>query len=77
MKNGQESVPESIWNGTFRLFGVGLRCHILSDGQRIIEHDSVLALLAAMSSGETEADMEDLERFARWQRGETVPEAKE
>jgi hypothetical protein len=65
------AVPESVWSGEFLLFGVKVRGHVLSDGQRIIEADDVVRLLNAMA-GNWSTDPGDLERFARWQRGETV-----
>lgn len=56
----------AIWSGTFRVFGVDLRCHVLSTGKRIIEADSMVELLEAM---EAPGDVEigDIEAFHRWQ----------
>lgn len=76
----RESIPRAIWEGTFKLFGVELRCYVLDDGARIINAEDVAKLFEQMESatyagdmreGETiPLDSEELQRFARWQRGE-------
>lgn len=48
---------------------------LLSNGQRIIEADSVNALLEAMANG-TEVNPGDLDAFARWQRGDYTTSRK-
>ncbi len=65
-----DRAAESAWQGTFQLFGVDVHCHVLSDGRRIIEANSMNALLEAMANG-AGADVGDLDAFTRWQRGET------
>ena len=40
--------PKSVWQGTFRLFGVDVKCHVLDNGQRIIEADSLEELFTAI-----------------------------
>ena len=30
-------LPRSVWQGSFFLYGVAIKCHTLDDGQRIIE----------------------------------------
>lgn len=55
----------SVWQGTFQVFGVEVKCHVLSDGRRIIEEDSVVALLQAMDVGLNPVDDEMLE-LAKW-----------
>jgi hypothetical protein len=35
----------------FTLFGVTLHCHVLSDGQRVIQEDDLRKLLLAMLTG--------------------------
>jgi len=67
-------MPEvSVWQGSFRIFGVEIKCHVLSDGRRIIEADSMAALLDVWSDSKLIANEGELigeaERFARWQRG--------
>jgi hypothetical protein len=64
----EHDMPTSVWSGTFRVFGVDIRCHTLSDGQAIIEADSVAQLIEAMESPEGR-DIGDLEDFIAWQQG--------
>jgi hypothetical protein len=64
------NVPTSIWQGSFRLFGVDVRCHVLSDGQRVIEADSMEELFEAMANGEEIGDID--EGFARWIHGKEM-----
>jgi hypothetical protein len=65
-----DELPHPTWSGTFRVFGIELKCHVLSDGQRIIEADSVEQLLAVMADpSDADADDTETEAFARWQRG--------
>jgi hypothetical protein len=64
--------PRSVWSGSFELFGVTINCHVLEDGQRIIEAESVERLFSAMTSPETTASDSDekaLEAFSRWING--------
>ena len=62
-------IPDSVWEGTFRLFGVDVRCHILSDGRRVIESESMRDLFEAME-GEGDVDaMAALDGFVRWVKG--------
>ena len=63
-------VPVAVWEGSFRLFGVDVRCYVLDDGQRIIHADDVVALFEAMGSGGAQVvDDADLMAFARWGKG--------
>jgi hypothetical protein len=64
-------LPVSVRQGSFKLFGVDVHCHVLSNGERVIEADSMHALLSAMADpgNSTETSEEDLAKFARWQRG--------
>ena len=63
-------VPESVWQGTFEIYGVTLNCHILADGRRIIEKDSVDELFAMMDSFDCPpSDMSAITEFTKWQRG--------
>jgi len=60
--------PTSVWQGSFHVLGVEVKCHVLSDGQRIIEMDSMSSLLEAMDGNLTITDKE-FEEFAKWQKG--------
>jgi hypothetical protein len=65
-------IPTAIWSGTFKLMGVELKCHTLSDGQRVIEAESMNAFFEAMENGEMRPDFDepDWTAFYRWQRGD-------
>lgn len=63
-------LPHSVWQGSFKLLGVDVKCHVLSDGQRIIEADSFAALLDAMGKPGAKVDEGEMEAFARWRAGQ-------
>ena len=61
--------PHSVWRGSFRLFGVDLKCHVLSDGQRIIEEDSMEDFFRAIDKpldDQADAAVDELVRFVEW-----------
>jgi hypothetical protein len=60
-----DGLPESIWQGTFTVFGVELRCHVLCSGQRIIEADSMARLIEAMEAP-GDKPVGDIEALYRW-----------
>jgi len=60
-------IPVAEWSGSFRLFGIDVRCHRLSDGTNIIEEESMYRMLEAMASGALEIG--DVEAFSRFQQG--------
>ena len=70
-------LPRSIWEGSFTLFGVEVRCHVLDDGQRMVETDSAerlfgaMASIAAMPSNE-EGERSAVEEFTQWIKGGLV-----
>ena len=67
-----EEIPHAVWSGEFFLFGVPVKCHTLSDGQRIIEPESVSALFAAAEhSTEGEDHRDEIARFSDWQHGKS------
>jgi hypothetical protein len=49
MPDVQVAIPESIWQGTFNVFGVDVVCHVLNDGRRIIEAESMAKMFTAMA----------------------------
>lgn len=67
MSDGQ--IPTSIGSGTINLFGVSVRVHVLDNGQRVIEQESVVQLLEAMATYKGEIDEDELNQFARWCKG--------
>ena len=66
--------PHSVWQGSFSLYGVEIKCHTLEDGQRIIEEGCFERLLDALtayksvveSDAAAESAMDD---FLRWLKG--------
>jgi hypothetical protein len=63
-----------VWHGSLHLWGVELKCHVLSDGQRVIELSSMHKLLAAMVDGTVEpSDDEELDKVARWVKAKGLP----
>ena len=57
----------SVWQGSFRLFGVDLQCHVLSGGQRIIEEASMAELLRGHGRHRSEdTDGAEMASFVKW-----------
>lgn len=73
MPQPETDLPYPVWSGSFRLLGVELKCHTLSNGLRIIEAESVRAFLDVLNGCGVDvhhdADDEDAKAFARWQAG--------
>ena len=44
-------LPRVVSTGEFRLGNLVMRCHVLSDGQRVIDGDSFAAFMAWMEDG--------------------------
>ena len=65
----EDDIPKSVWQGTIRLFGVDLQCHVLDDGQRVIEADSMVAFFKGMNSPDTTIDEAESKRFSEWLYG--------
>jgi hypothetical protein len=61
-------VPTAVWSGTFRVFGIDLKCHVLDTGQRIIDAESFQQFMDALADGQPVTDDEDLMAFLRWQK---------
>jgi hypothetical protein len=83
MPDVQVPIPESIWQGTFNVFGVDVVCHVLNDGRRIIEAESMAKMFAAMAETGDDPTTPDFEQqatgLAEWMMGTAtlpVPEAK-
>ena len=62
-------LPRPIWEGSFTLFGVKVRCYVLEDGQRVIASDSLEQLLDAMAHIEQVVDGSDMKEFTQWIKG--------
>ena len=63
----------SVWQGSFNILGVDLKCHVLNNGQRIIEASSLEALLEAMGDPNSVYSEKDMTAFAKWRLGQGVP----
>lgn len=60
-------IPVAVWSGSFRLFGVDVKCHRLSDGRNIIEEESMNKVVEAMLAGSL--DFADLKAFNDFRAG--------
>ena len=63
-------MPRSVWDGSFTLFGAQIHCHVLDDGERIIETGSVEALLGAIAGSNEDLDIASVDELARWLKGQ-------
>lgn len=54
-------LPKAIASSELEICGVTLRCHVLDNGQRVIEQDGVEALFAAFAEGRSPTDEEAME----------------
>lgn len=72
----QNEIPHAVKSGIITIFGIDLKCHILSDGQRIVEKESMDAFTdhVASSGGaiEVEGDaLKEVEKLTAFmQKGE-------
>lgn len=65
-----DDIPKAVWSGSFHLLGVEVKCHVLDNGQRIIEGDSMMELLNAMADPTIDREeTPDVTQFERWRRG--------
>lgn len=60
-------IPKAIASKEFKIFGVTVKCHVLEDGRRIVEEQSVADMLNAMSTPDR-PNMDEIESFHRWMR---------
>ncbi len=79
-----DKLPHPVWSGSFTICGIEMKCHVLSDGQRIIEAESIEKFFSAFeddNAGAIEAidsmmpslvrifDYAEFEKLAHWTRG--------
>lgn len=65
--NQRGPLPEPVWTGVFDVAGVELRCHVLSDGVRVIEEGSLAELCEALTTPGRLADAyEELMEVQAW-----------
>lgn len=60
-------LPKAVYSSELVICGVTLKCHVLDDGQRVIEADGVEALFKAFEDGlmPTEEEAMQLARVVR------------
>ena len=63
------AIPNAVWEGTFNLFGVPLRCYVLDDGRRLINADDMQMMYEADQSG-AEMDADQSAAFVSWLKGD-------
>ena len=74
MTNPQdENLPTVIWSGLFRVLGVDVRCHVLDDGRRIIDAESMEALFGGGVLGKADGDISSFDGLAAFVRGTGLP----
>jgi hypothetical protein len=61
-------IPTAVWSGSFSVFGVELKCHVLDNGQRIIEADSMADFFNGLADADAVAEDPNLDEFVRWFR---------
>jgi hypothetical protein len=67
-------IPVSVWSGTFKIMGVEIRCHVLDNGQRIIEEESLQDFISALADGNmSPIDIAELHQFVLWHKGAMKP----
>jgi hypothetical protein len=66
-----DDLPRVISSAEFTILGVVLHCHVLSDGQRIIDADDVDKLFSAGAGRPPSLSLDDEQarKFAEWRRG--------
>ncbi len=71
-----EDLPKPAWSGAFTVFGVEVRCHVLDDGSRIVERESLAALLNAIPGGDRQLGSNEMDDLARWIHTGQLPEGQ-
>ena len=59
-------LPKSVSTGEFTIFGVVVVVHQLDNGQRVIEEESMLALLRALGTTTDRPSEEEMQRFTQF-----------
>ena len=74
--SGEVNIPNVVWSGELRAFGLVLKCHVLDNGMRVVLEESVIAFLKWIESDTTKPD--DVGNFAAeyaaWIHGKGVPQ---
>lgn len=68
----KDAMPKAVWEGTFTLFGVTLRCATLDNGERVIRAEDMARFFKALQEpGGPDLDMDEVRRFNSWKAGQT------
>ena len=62
-------IPHAVWSGSFNIFGVEIKCHVLENGQHIIEADSIRQLFDSKTVEPCLDAADGLKALARWVKG--------
>lgn len=62
----QNPPQQSVWSGSFMLGEIESKCHVLNDGRRIIEAESMEKIFHAMSLN---PKPEEILELAKWSKG--------
>lgn len=68
MGDDVNDLPKSVWSGSFNVFGVELKCHMLDNGLRIIDADSIDKFLNGLANADVPAEDPNIEEFMKWFR---------
>lgn len=61
-----DAIPKVIWSGSFMLGDVEMKCHVLDNGMRIIDAESIEKFFSGEGKKPTEVEIIN---FAKWQKG--------
>jgi hypothetical protein len=59
----------SVWQGAITVFGIDMICHVLNTGERVIEEQSMIALLEAFASGEGDPNHSEMDALYAFMSG--------
>jgi hypothetical protein len=63
-------LPVAVWSGEFKVGDVVMRCHVLSDGRRVIDSESVHEFFSRAAAEAAAGRMVDgMSDFVRWLKG--------
>ena len=66
---GMSDIPNAVWEGTFTLFGIEMRCYVLDTGQRVMDGKDLAKFFRAIGKKEMTQDEKGLMDFIRWTKG--------
>jgi hypothetical protein len=69
-----KSLPHAIASSTFTIWGVKLRCHVLDNGQRVIDARDARRFFEEMQGrGNPDNDDAEVQALTDWLVGKTTP----